>query len=82
VGDAIVEIFVAILAAYQLQADDALHAVRALRSIMHGFITLELAGGFGLPLDLNESYRRLIELFIAGLHHQMRMIHMNTSNNT
>jgi hypothetical protein len=37
---------------------------------MHGFIMLEEAKGFGLPFDLDETYRRIIELFIAGLHRQ------------
>jgi hypothetical protein len=34
---------------------------------VHGFTTLEVAGGFGLPLDLDESFRLLINLFIHGL---------------
>ena len=32
-----------------------------LRSVIHGFRTLELAGGFELPLDPDESFR-----FFAG----------------
>jgi AcrR family transcriptional regulator len=63
-----VQIAVAVLAAYGLQADDALHAVRALRSVVHGFVSLEQHQGFGLALDLDESYARLIEIFIRGLH--------------
>ena len=39
----------------------------ALRSVIHGFATLEVAGGFGLPLDCDESFRRLIAMLIAGL---------------
>lgn len=67
-GDASVTVVVAVLAAYHLHADDALHAVRALRSMVHGFVDLELHHGFGLALDLDESYQRLVETFIAGLH--------------
>jgi len=66
-GDDLVGIVLAILAAYDLRDDDALHAVRGLRSTVHGFVALEAAGGFGLPLDLDESYRRLIRTFVAGL---------------
>jgi hypothetical protein len=44
-----------------------LHAVRGLRSLVHGFATLEVAGGFGMPLDIDESFRRLVELLISGL---------------
>jgi AcrR family transcriptional regulator len=63
----IVEICLAVLASFGLQGDDALHALRGLRSLVHGFATLEIAGGFGLPLDCDEGFRRLIELFIRGL---------------
>jgi AcrR family transcriptional regulator len=61
-------IIAAVLSAYNLHAEDAVHAVRALRSMAHGFISLELVGGFGLPYDLDETYRRITDLFIAGLH--------------
>jgi AcrR family transcriptional regulator len=62
-----VEILVAILRPYGLQGDDALHAVRALRSVIHGFAGLEIAGGFGLPMSRDESYQRLLHIFINGL---------------
>ena len=63
-----VEVVMRVLEAYDLHADAALHAVRGLRSIAHGFVSLEISGSFGLPLDLDESYRRLLHTFIAGLH--------------
>jgi len=66
----IVEVVLAVLAPYGLRGDDAIHAVRALRSLAHGFATLEAAGGFGLALDRDESFRRLIAGFSAGLHTQ------------
>ena len=47
--------------------DEAIHALRALRSVVHGFATLEAAGGFGIPLNLDESFRRLVELLIRGM---------------
>src|SRR2546429_696874 len=40
---------------------------RILRSIVHGFISLEVAGGFGMPVDLDASFHWLIKLFITGL---------------
>ncbi len=55
------------LAAYHLQRDEAIHAVRIMRSMVHGFVSLEVAGGFGIPLDVDETFRRLIRLFIANL---------------
>lgn len=66
-GAEVVGIVLAVLAGYGLEGDDALHATRALRSLLHGFVALETVGGFGLPLDLDESFRRLLALFIAGL---------------
>jgi AcrR family transcriptional regulator len=66
-GERVVEIGLAVMTAFGLEGEDALHAVRCLRSMVHGFATLELAGGFGLPLDCDESFRRLINLLIQGL---------------
>jgi len=57
----------AVLAGYGLEGDDALHATRGLRGLLHGFVSLETGGGFGVPLDLDESFRRLLQVFMAGL---------------
>lgn len=62
-----VEVVAAVLAPYGLADDDAIHAVRGLRSLVHGFASLEVAGGFGLDLDRDESFRRLVAAYIAGL---------------
>lgn len=63
----IIGIVLAVLEPYELDEETAIHAVRGLRSIVHGFATLELAGGFGLPLDCEESFRRLLNAYLAGL---------------
>ncbi len=68
--DQVVKIAMAVVGSFGLSGEDGLHAVRGLRSIVHGFATLELAGGFGLPLDCDESFRRLVSLFIRGLQQQ------------
>jgi AcrR family transcriptional regulator len=65
--DRVVRIAMAVVESFGLQGEDALHAVRGLRSIVHGFATLEIAGGFGLALDCDESFRRLVEVFNRGL---------------
>ena len=57
----------AVMASLGLQGEDAIHAVRAFRSTVHGFATLEVAGGFGLPEDCDESFRRLVDAMAAGL---------------
>ena len=40
------KIGLAVVASLGLQGEDAIHAVRAFRSMVHGFATLEVAGGF------------------------------------
>lgn len=57
----------AVLAQYQLVGDDEIHAIRGLRALMHGFVSLEAAGGFAMPQDLDESYRRLVSGFADSL---------------
>ncbi len=64
----VVAVCLAVLAGFGLDGADGLHAVRGLRSLVHGFATLEIAGGFGLPLDCDESFRRLMAMFVRGLH--------------
>jgi len=50
-----------VLAGYDLSEDDTIHAVRALRVVMYGFTSLEIAGGFGMNQSLDETYLRLID---------------------
>jgi AcrR family transcriptional regulator len=49
------------------EGEEAIHAARGLRSVAHGFVTLEVAGGFGMSVDQNESFRRLVRAFADGL---------------
>ncbi|MGS0687483.1 TetR/AcrR family transcriptional regulator [Nakamurella sp. GG22] len=67
VAAAVVATIAAVLSGYGLEGDDAIHAIRGLRALMHGFVSLEAAGGFALPQDLDESYRRLVDGFAASL---------------
>lgn len=64
----IIEVIQLILKLYRLSPDDTLHVIRAFRSLIHGFVDLEIVGGFGLALDRDESFRQLIQLFVQGLH--------------
>ncbi len=41
--------------------------VRAVRAAVHGFVELELAGGFGMPEDVDASFRYLVDALVAGL---------------
>ena len=66
-GAVVVGVFVAVLAGYGITGDAAIHTVRAVRSALHGFVSLEREGGFGLPLSLDESYATLVDMIDAGL---------------
>ena len=63
----VLQVVLAVVASFGLGGADALHAVRGLRAVVHGFATLEASGGFGLPLDCDESFRRLIAMLQSGL---------------
>lgn len=56
-----------VLAHYNLHDEMAIHMVRGFRSLVHGFASLEMGGGFGIPLSLDESFRLLIEGYIKML---------------
>jgi AcrR family transcriptional regulator len=56
-----------VLRANGLRDDDVVHAARSLRAALHGFASLETAGGFGLPQDVERSFEWMVEAFEAGL---------------
>ena len=69
-----VDVVRAVLAPYKLSEEEAIHAIRSLRSIVHGFISLEVAGGFGMPVDLDASFQWHVNLFVAGLEQKARTL--------
>jgi hypothetical protein len=54
-----VEVVRDILAGYELQDDDAVDAVRALRAALHGFVSLETT--FVHPANIDRSFDRLVQ---------------------
>ena len=62
-----IEIFIGILRGYNLEEEQALHAIRSIRSSLHGFIALEIQGGFGLPLDIEDSFNYHLQILDYGL---------------
>lgn len=67
-GGEVLDVVLAVLQSYGFSPDDTLHVVRVLRSLLHGFVDLETAGGFGMALDRDESFRQLVQLLLQGLH--------------
>lgn len=55
-------LLLAALRGYQLNDEATIHSVRILRSALHGFVSLELAGGFGTPESVNQSWSRLLAM--------------------
>jgi AcrR family transcriptional regulator len=62
-----VDVFLAMLRGYALEHDDAIHATRIVRAAVHGFVSLEANEGFGLPVDIDETFTRLTAVLDQGL---------------
>lgn len=59
--------FEAVLRGYDIAPEDMTHALRALRSVFHGFATLQATGGFQWATDVDTSFDWLIDLVDLGL---------------
>lgn len=57
----------AVLRGYQLDPSEEIHALRTLRTVFHGFATLEVEGGFRFDTDIDESFTWMINLIDHGL---------------
>lgn len=66
-GERLLGVLLAVLDRYGLTGPEAVHAARRLRAAVYGFASLEAAGGFGLPEDLDASFASLIEMVTASL---------------
>lgn len=59
--------FAAVLRGYQLDPDQETHAIRMLRSILHGFATLEASNGFQMNIDIDDSFAWMVTFIDRGL---------------
>jgi AcrR family transcriptional regulator len=50
----------AMISGYGISPAHSIDAARVLRASLHGFVSLELAGGFGLPDDVDVSFEQLV----------------------
>lgn len=71
-SDEVLNVCLAVLRGYGLDRRASLHALRGLRSAIHGFASLEAIGGFGIPLSINESFGWLVECFVSALNASAR----------
>ncbi|MFD0589792.1 WHG domain-containing protein [Paenibacillus sp. GCM10027627] len=65
----LVELMLESLAACGLGLTDeaGIHAVRGLRSLLHGFAAIESHSGFGMPIDVDDSVRYVLKAYLNGL---------------
>lgn len=62
-----VEVIATALRGFDLPDERSVDAVRAVRAGVHGFVTLELGGGFRLPQDRDRSFDVLVGMLVAGV---------------
>ncbi|MCW7493673.1 WHG domain-containing protein [Leptospira sp. 2 VSF19] len=51
---------------FQSLDESAVHRIRILRSLLHGFIVLEEAGGFGRKESIEDSFKKITESLESG----------------
>jgi AcrR family transcriptional regulator len=66
-AERILDVIGAALEPFRLNGDDLIDAIRALRSLVHGFVALEAAGGFGLKRDVDRSFDAALTVYLRGL---------------
>ncbi len=63
----ILDLVIQVLGAYQLTDEQMIHATRGLRSVLHGFSSLERSKGFALKEDVDESFEWILNVYLQGL---------------
>ncbi|RLQ92268.1 TetR/AcrR family transcriptional regulator [Falsibacillus albus] len=43
------------------------HLIRGFRSLVHGFASIEQQGGFGMPVEVDESFQVVIDTYLDGI---------------
>ena len=57
----------AMLRGYQLDPSQEIHALRMLRSTIHGFTTFEVTGGFQIDAGIDDSFTWTVNFIDHGL---------------
>lgn len=63
----VLESFLAVLRGYDLNPTDEVHALRMLRSMLHGFANLEAEGSFRFDTNIDDSFTWMVTLIDHGL---------------
>lgn len=65
--DRVLASWAAMLRGYRLEPDQQMHALRMLRSMLHGFATLEAIGSFQMDADVDVSFDWMLDLIDRAL---------------
>ena len=76
-GNRVLASLSAVLHGYRLDPGQEIHALRMLRSMLHGFATLEAAGGFLIDADIDQSFAWMVDLIDDGLGVSAGQAHRN-----
>lgn len=60
------------LRGYVLRGSKTIHAARYMRRVLHGIISLERSGGFGLPAEVEKTFRILVDAIVLNLKSRTR----------
>lgn len=65
--DRVLDSWSAMLHGYQIDPAEKIHALRMVRSMLHGFATLEAANGFRIDTEVEDSFTWMIDFVDRGL---------------
>lgn len=60
VADSLLRAVLDVIQGFGISEEESVHAARFLRSVVHGFLSLERAGGFGLSEDVDASFEQTV----------------------
>ena len=63
----LIQTLLLVFASLGIQGEDAIHAIRGMRALMHGFVSLEAGEGFKMAVNLDESFRHTLNAYLAGV---------------
>ncbi|MES9682306.1 WHG domain-containing protein [Gottfriedia acidiceleris] len=66
-GNKILNLIYELLKPYNLTDIELIHAVRGLRSLLHGFVSLEKIDGFGINIPIDESVLFVLKNYVRNL---------------
>jgi AcrR family transcriptional regulator len=68
-AEEIIDTIYAVLKIYGIKEDKLVHATRYLRSVLHGFVSLEMSGGFGIKISPDKSFEMVKEIIISNMNY-------------